>query len=134
MRFRLPHFVVTLLSAACLLPAVALAGKDIYRCDVGGRITYTDHGCAGQGEAAVVVAMLPASTGTSTAVQSDRPDALPVVPGMSPRAVFETLGRPVETIATLRGRTLVEYWLYRRTSGVGRVAFQDGRVAWVDTR
>ena len=134
MHFRLPPFVATLLAAACLLPAVALAGKDIYRCDVGGRISYTDHGCTGQGEAAVVVAMLPASTGTAT-VQNDRPDALPVVPGMSPRAVFETLGRPVETIATLQGRTLVEYWLYRRTtSGVGRVAFQDGRVTWVDTR
>ena len=134
MRFRSRHFFIGLFTAACLLPAVALAGKDIYRCDVGGRITYTDHGCTGQGEAAVVVAMLPASAGTSTAFQSERLDALPVVPGMSPRAVFETLGRPVETIATLQGRTLIEYWLYRRTSGVGRVAFQDGRVTWVDMR
>ena len=40
----------------------------------------------------------------------------------------------VETIATLQGRTLVEYWLYRGVAGVGRVAFQHGRVTSIDTR
>ena len=77
--------------------------------------------------------MLPASASTPD-VARDRPDSLPIAPGMSPRAVFETLGRPVETIATLQGRTLVEYWLYRGASGVSRVAFQEGRVTRVDSR
>ena len=118
---------VSLLVAACLLlPGAVLAGKDIYRCDVGGRITYTDHGCANQGEA-TVVAMLPASASMPDFAR-DRTDSRPIAPGMSPRAVFEALGRPVETIATLQGRTLVEYWLYRGTSGISRVAFQEGRV------
>jgi hypothetical protein len=131
--------VMLALVAACLLPGAALAGKNIYRCDVGGRISYSDQGCTGESEA-VVVAMLPASTDTpnvhtpTSSVQGDRTNGLPIVPGMSPRAVLETLGRPVETIATLQGRMLIEYWLYRGTSGIGRVAFQDGRVTRVDTR
>jgi len=133
MRACSPRLIVGLLVAACLLlPGAARAGKDIYRCDVGGRITYTDHGCADQGES-TVVAMLPASASTPDFAR-DRTDSLPIAPGMSPRAVFETLGRPVETIATLQGRTLVEYWLYRRASGVSRVAFQEGRVTRVDSR
>ena len=39
--------------------------------------------------------------------------AIPVALGMSPRMVYDAMGRPLETIATLEGRSLVEYWVYR---------------------
>ena len=81
-----------------------------------------------------VVAMAGISaTGFPQAAASDR--AAPVALGMSPRMVYEAMGRPLETIATLEGRTLVEYWVYRGgESTTTRVAFQEGRVTRIHTR
>jgi len=116
-----------------LLSLGANAGSEIHRCVDGGRVTYTDRGCTEQGEVVAIAAVTPASA-------SPRDDAgaygraTPVMLGMSPRMVYDAMGRPLETIATLEGRALVEYWVYRGVDGTIRVAFQDGRVTSIHTR
>lgn len=115
-----------------LVAAHANAGNEIHRCTDGGSVTYTDRGCGAQSDAAVLTV---ASLGSARDAQAVVDREVPVTLGMSPRSVFETLGRPVETIATLHGRQLVEYWLYRRAAaGITRIAFQEGRVTGIHAR
>lgn len=108
--------------------AFAHAGNEIYRCMDGPRITYTDRSCGEQGS---IVAVGPLAT-LSSAVHGDAsagyPANSPLALGMSPRSVHQAMGRPIDTVATLEGRTLVEYWRYRGSGGTIRVAFEDGRV------
>ena len=126
-------FAYRTLCAATLaiIAGAASAGSEIHRCSESGHVTYTDRGC-GSSEGAVftLASTAPAPRDANTSVDRE----IPVTLGMSPRTVFETVGRPVETIATLRGRQLVEYWLYRNAGGITRVAFQEGRVTGVHAR
>ncbi len=124
------------IAAGCALVSFAAsAGSQIHRCSDGERITYTDQGCSAADEGVRVVASTQMST-------PDRVLAEPVLSshatsaalGMSPRKVYETLGRPLQTIATLEGKTLVEYWVYRGNDGTTRVAFQEGRVTRIHAR
>ena len=116
-----------------MVPLAASAGGEIHRCIDGGRVTYTDRGGCEQGEVVAIASMTPVST-------SGREDiavygrATPVSLGMSPRMVYDAMGRPLETIATLEGRLLVEYWVYRNADSTTRVAFQEGRVTRIHTR
>jgi hypothetical protein len=130
--FRLPRVVAgSLVAGSALLSPGVDAGNEIHRCIDGGRVTYTDQGCANRG--GVMIALAPSWT---TARNDGRVHgrATSILLGMSPRTVYEVMGRPRETIATLEGRTLVEYWLYRGIDGTTRIAFQDGRVARIDVR
>ena len=114
------------------LPLLATAAE-IHRCLDGGHVTYTDRGCSHRGEVFLVAAMTPVSaTARDQVGASGR--TTPVELGMSPRMVYEAMGRPLETIATLEGRTLVEYWSYRSAEGTTRVAFQEGRVTRIQGR
>jgi hypothetical protein len=135
MRKGRPAAVAVALWMLVALPApFASAGNEIHRCVEAGRVTYTDRGCdGGRGE---VVAMASAAALSWTARDPLPGDgrATSILLGMSPRMVYETLGRPRETIATLQGRTLVEYWLYRGAAGTTRVAFQEGRVTRIEAR
>lgn len=115
-----------------VLPLAANTAE-IHRCVDGGRVTYTDRGCSQQGEVIAVAGMMTVST-TSRDDVNAYGRATPVVLGMSPRMVYETMGRPMETIATLEGRNLIEYWTYRGIEGITRVAFQDGRVTRIQPR
>ncbi len=131
--FLLPRLVAGSLAVGCaMLSLCANAGSEIHRCLDGGRVTYTDRGCTDHGEV-VAVAMAPASTGARDE-RGVYGRAMPVALGMSPRMVYDAMGRPLETIATLEGRTLVEYWVYRGVGNTTRVAFQEGRVTRIDTR
>ena len=122
------------LAAAILCISVAgaaWAGSEIHRCSSTDGVTYTDRGCDGNAQASLVTVASVSSRDVAPAVDRE----LPVTLGMSPRMVFDALGRPIETIATLQGRRLVEYWLYRAAAGgVTRVAFQEGRVTSVQAR
>lgn len=124
--------VALALVVCATLPFPVIAGE-IRRCLDGGHVTYTDRGCSQQGEVFVVAAMTPVS-----ATARDQPGPFgrttPVALGMSPRMVYEAMGRPIDTIATLEGRTLVEYWSYRSVEGTTRVAFQEGRVTRIQGR
>jgi len=112
---------------------LASTAADIHRCLDGRHVTYTDRGCSQQGEVFVVAAMTPVSA-TAREQDGGYGRTVPVALGMSPRMVFEAMGRPIDTIATLEGRTLVEYWSYRRVEGTTRVAFQEGRVTRIQAR
>jgi hypothetical protein len=108
----------------------AQAVGEIHRCTYSGAVTYTDRGCDASAQSMVFTV---ASSGPRDFSTVDR--ELPVTLGMSPRKVFDTLGRPRETIAALQGRELVEYWLYRGAAGgVTRVAFHEGRVSSIHAR
>jgi hypothetical protein len=121
------------LIGCALLSPVANAAGEIHRCLDGGRVTYTDRGCMDQGEVVAIASVASVSaTGRGEAASHGR--ATPVSLGMSPRMVFDAMGRPLETIATLEGRMLVEYWVYRSIDGATRIAFQDGRVTRIHTR
>jgi len=117
----------------CMLASMAAnAGSEIHRCSGTEGVTYTDRGCDRNAQASSLVHVAALGSASDLRPAVDR--EWPVTLGMSPRMVFDALGRPAETIATLQGRTLVEYWLYRSASGVTRVAFQEGRVSRVDAR
>ena len=118
------------LIVACICAPTANAGSEIHRCSDEAGVTYTDRGCGEKAHAAVFVVASAGPRDLQPAVDRE----LPVTLGMSPRKVFDALGRPIETIATLQGRQLVEYWLYRGTSGITRVAFHEGRVSSVEAR
>ena len=122
------------LAAAILCISVAgpaRAGSEIHRCSSTEGVTYTDRGCEHNAQASLVTVASVSARAFAPAVDRE----LPVTLGMSPRMVFDALGRPLETIATLQGRRLVEYWLYRGAAGgVTRVAFQEGRVSSVQAR
>jgi hypothetical protein len=120
--------------AGCaLLSSHVIAGSEIHRCIDGGRVTYTDRGCSSQGEVLAIASVTSYSANPrDEAFAYGR--ATPVALGMSPRMVYDAMGRPLETIATLEGRTLVEYWVYRGIDGITRVAFQEGRVTRIHTR
>jgi hypothetical protein len=116
-----------------LLSPFAIAGSEIHRCIDGGRVTYTDRGCSNQGEVLALASVTSVSANPrDETVAYGR--ATPVALGMSPRMVYDAMGRPLETIATLEGKTLVEYWVYRSIDGITRVAFQEGRVTRIHTR
>src|SRR5688500_1038221 len=119
-------------SAALLLVATtANAAGEIHRCSDSSGVTYTDRGCGDHAQALVFAVAHAGPRDVQPAVDRE----LPITLGMSPRSVFDALGRPVETIATLQGRQLVEYWLYRGAAGgVTRVAFREGRVSSVHAR
>jgi len=117
-------------SMTCTLGTTAQALGEIHRCNDSGAVTYTDRGCNATAQATVFTV---ASAGPRDRPTVDR--ELPVTLGMSPRMVFDALGRPRETIAALQGRELVEYWLYRGAAGgVARVAFHEGRVSSIHAR
>ena len=115
--------------AALLTIGSAGAGNEIFRCVEAGRVTYADRECGGASTQIVASAAGYASTPSdlSTGVG-------PVELGMSPRMVHQAMGRPRETIATLEGRSLVEYWIWRHAGSTTRVAFREGRVTRVDVR
>jgi hypothetical protein len=118
-------------TAMGLTVAPAAVAADIHRCDDGRGVTYTDRGCAVDARGVVFNVASVNARDLHAAVDRE----LPVTLGMSPRGVFDALGRPVETIARLQGRQLVEYWLYRGAAGgVTRVAFQEGRVTSIQAR
>lgn len=113
---------------ALLAAGIASAGSEIFRCVEGGRVTYADREC---GAASTLV------IATASGLVSNPTDAVGAVPvelGMSPRMVHQVMGRPRETVATLEGRSLVEYWIWRQAGGTTRVAFREGRVTRVDVR
>ena len=115
--------------AAVLAAGSAGAGGEIYRCVDNGRVIYADRACGG------VEALVVTSAAGIVGVSSDGPaSAVPVELGMSPRLVHQAMGRPRETIATLEGRSLVEYWIWRNAGSTTRVAFREGRVTRVDVR
>jgi hypothetical protein len=131
--FRLPHVIAgSLVAGSALFGSLVIAGNEIHRCIDRGRVTYTDQECAHRGEI-VVIAMAPGST-TARKDGSINGRATSVLLGMSPRIVYEVMGRPRETIATLEGRMLVEYWIYRGVESTTRIAFQEGRVVRIDAR
>ena len=125
--------VMQALVAPLLIAAGAVPAGDIHRCIDSGRVIYTDRACAGQGEVLAVAGMVPVTTLSREAVDSYVASS-PVTLGMSPRMVQDAMGRPYETVATLEGRTLVEYWVYRHQGEVTRVAFQHGRVTRISAR
>lgn len=123
---------VLLVATACLhVATIAQAGSEIHRCSDGEGVTYTDRGCGNQAQALLFTVASAGPRDLQPAVDRE----LPVTLGMSPRMVLVALGRPQETIATLQGRQLVEYWLYRGVAGgVTRVAFHEGRVSSIHAR
>jgi len=122
---------VTMAVACMHFSAASIAGNEIHRCSDSEGVTYTDRGCGAQAQTVLFTVASASPSGLQPAVYRE----LPVTLGMSPRSVFDALGRPVETIATLQGRRLIEYWLYRSAAGgVTRVAFQEGRVSSVQAR
>jgi uncharacterized protein DUF4124 len=136
MRVDFPRFPAAsgLVIAGCaFLSMAANGGSEIHRCVDGGRVTYTDRGCT-SGEVVAVIAMAPAAANSNGLADDTYGRAVPVSLGMSPRMVFEAMGRPLETIATLEGGTLVEYWVYRSIESTTRIAFQEGRVTRIHTR
>jgi hypothetical protein len=105
----------------------ATAGGEIFRCIDSGHVTYSDREC---GPASVVLAQ----SGDFAGVNVSRGGASAVEIGMSPRMVQQAMGRPRETVATLEGHSLVEYWIWRDATATTRVAFREGRVSRVDVR
>ena len=137
MRIDFPRFPVAsgLIIVGCaFLSFAASAGSEIHRCVNEGRVTYSDRGCTDQDEVVAVVAMATVAANGGGPTDGAYGRTLPVTLGMSPRMVFDAMGRPLETIATLEGRALVEYWVYRGLDGTTRVAFQEGRVTRIQTR
>lgn len=117
-------------AAGCVALSLGAHAGEIHRCVEANGVTYTDRGCGDSSQAVVMVAAAGPG-GLRPAAERDTGVTL----GMSPRMVFDALGRPVETIATLQGRQLVEYWRYRSApGGVTRVAFHEGRVTSVVAR
>jgi hypothetical protein len=130
----LSRAVSSLVVVGCaVLSLSATAGSEIHRCIDGSRVTYTDRGCTDQGEVLAITSIAPLSANTREEV-GGYGRAMPIALGMSPRMVYDTLGRPFETVATLEGQTLVEYWMYRGADGTTRIAFQEGRVTRIHTR
>ncbi|HVF63969.1 MAG TPA: DUF4124 domain-containing protein [Casimicrobiaceae bacterium] len=120
--------VVTFVAAASLAVPQAFASNTIYRCNEAGATVYSDRPCSAQSQA---VALSSVSAVSFTQRSESDFGALPVALGMSPKAVFQAMGRPRETVAMLQGRQLVEYWLYRGAHGATRIAFEQGRVTAV---
>ena len=115
--------------AGLLVAGAAPAGSEIFRCVESGRVTYADRQC---GVSSVVVAR----SGYAMVSPVDHAGSLatPVELGMSPRSVQQAMGRPRETVATLQGSALVEYWIWRHAGSTTRVAFREGRVSDVVVR
>jgi hypothetical protein len=53
---------------------------------------------------------------------------------MSPRAVYQALGRPVDMSVRIEGIMPVERWWYRTPDGMLTVTFRHGRVTSAVTR
>lgn len=120
---------------------LAQAGPDVFRCIEAGHVTYSDRDCGGERSVVALVRpdLITPSSATAASMAGPRfaedrvvdESLSPVALGMSPRRVLLAMGRPIETRATLQGRTLVEYWFYRGADGRTRIAFQEGRVTGV---
>lgn len=108
------------------------AHADVYRCDDHGRVTYADRPCStGQ---AVPVVLPPEPVGVSIASRARGEGAAPILTGMSPRSVYELMGRPTRMVVRLEGIAPAEHWLYRTGDGTLAVTFRYGRVAQVAMR
>jgi hypothetical protein len=119
-----------------IAPPAADAGG-VYRCNADGRIEYTDRPCGDAnavtidpGRAGIVLAQMHAVDANA----SEPSTAAPVVPGMSPKAVYATMGRPRDMNVRLEGITPTERWWYRTPDGMLTVTFKHGRVATVATQ
>jgi hypothetical protein len=121
--------IALLVAAASLFAGSAGAGGEIFRCVEHGRVTYADRECGANS-----VVLSQSGDYAITNVSFGYGGASPVELGMSPRMVQQALGRPRETIATLEGSSLVEYWIWRGANTTTRVAFREGRVSRVDVR
>ena len=125
--------LVTSLAAACAMAHAEAGG--VYRCVNDGEVEYTDRPCA----QATVVQIDTSRAGVvlAQAQLADRAEPLaaaPVVAGMSPKVVYETLGRPRAMAMQLDGIMPIERWSYRVAEGTLVVTFRHGRVASVATQ
>lgn len=130
---------------AALATASAVQAGDVYRCIDGGQVEYTDRPC---GDA--VPLMIDANRAGIVLARAQPPgivlaqarigenavpaSATPVMAGMTPKLVYETMGRPREMNVRIEGITPVERWSYRTAEGSVTVTFRHGRVASVATQ
>ncbi|HQU49845.1 MAG TPA: DUF4124 domain-containing protein [Casimicrobiaceae bacterium] len=115
--------------------AALSAQAQVYKCvDAQGRTTYQQAPCDGAAKGTKV------EITRDNGVAADAPDleakwaaaakAGQVEPGMPKRFVQAAWGAPAETRPGNAADRASEIWIYRRTEGIRRVGFLDGRVAW----
>jgi hypothetical protein len=116
-----------LLAATLFLAASPAYARDVYRCEGGDGVMYTDRPC---GHGSVALSLPPEAVSSRTSYVNSRvvTDTGALGLAASPRAVYETMGRPANMNVRLEGITPTERWFYRTPDGLLVVVFQHGRV------
>lgn len=116
---------------AALVLAAGASASDVYRCQRPNEVVYTDHPCA----AGVIIDTSPTQLKqASYAASMHLRGAMADIVGLSPRNIYDRLGRPREMNVTIDGIAPIERWFYRTPNGMMAVTFRHGRVSDVTTR
>ena len=127
----------TFIAAVAITLSTAAGAGGVYRCTENGRVSYADQPCGHD-----AVAMPAAPRAVSSVGADDRsyvidPTATALVlvaPGMSPKLVYQAMGRPKAMEVRLEGIAPVERWYYAGDGGTLAVTFRHGRVSQVTVR
>jgi hypothetical protein len=127
----------TLIAAVAITLSTAAGAGGVYRCTENGRVSYADQPCGHD-----AVAMPAPPHAISIAGSDDRsyvgdPTATaltPVAPGMSPKLVYQAMGRPRSMDVRIEGIAPVERWYYASDGATLAVTFRHGRVSQVTVR
>ncbi|HVE51052.1 MAG TPA: hypothetical protein VNG69_15740 [Casimicrobiaceae bacterium] len=119
------------MAIASLVLVAEAAASNVYRCQGRTEVVYTDHPCA----AGVIIDTGPTRLKqTSYAASMQLRGAMADIVGLSPRNIYDRLGRPREMNVTIDGIVPIERWFYRTSDGMMAVTFRHGRVSDVTTR
>jgi hypothetical protein len=127
----------TLIAAVVITLSTAAGAGGVYRCTENGRVSYADQPC---GQDAVAMPAPPhtisivAADDRSYGVDPTTTAAAPVAPGMSPKLVYQAMGRPKSMDVRIEGIAPVERWYYASDGATLAVTFRHGRVSQVTVR
>lgn len=132
LRNRRATFPVIAGIAALLFSSIAAA--EVFRCEDGGRVVYSDRPCAGKGTTLKIAAEVSVSA-SARAVETRAGDAANrIVAGMTSLQVLRIEGMPAERTRKKNSQGIREAWTYCRDDVYVDVELQDGVVVEVSRR
>ena len=112
----------------------SLAAAEVFRCEDGGRVVYSDRPCAGKGTTLKIAAEVSVSA-SARAVETRAGDAANrIVAGMTSLQVLRIEGMPAERTRKKNSQGIREAWTYCRDDVYVDVELQDGVVVAVSRR
>lgn len=118
--------------AALLFSSIAPA--EVFRCEDGSRVVYSDRPCAGKGTPLKIAAEATVSASATTVEARAGDEANRIVSGMTSLQVLRIEGMPVERTRKKNSQGIRETWTYCRDDVYVDVELQDGIVVEVSRR